>query len=477
MSGLPIIDALTEYKNKNIDYYAMPGHKMGRVFQDCEEGRQFIKNIIEYDITEVNGMDNLHNPEGIIKESLQHLTEYYNSRKSYYLVNGSTSGNMIMIFSAFNDNDKIIVERNCHKSIYNGIILRKLKPVYIENEINNDYDAPLSISREHLFKLIKDNRDAKGIILTYPNYYGVCTNLKEIVDEAKKYNMMVLVDSAHGAHFGVTDKLPGHANSMGCDMVVNSAHKTLPSLTQTSYLHVNNEALIDRTDFYMSMFSTTSPSYLFMCTLEYSRYYLQKYGYDKYNKLIALCESYRKKINTSEFFHIIDDEDIPDTLSKGMVLIDKSRYVISVPKGYSGHKFAEYLYNNNIQVEMNDERSVVLIFSPVNDERDFNHLYEVLIKCPKDQLKGQYVPIVKSHIPEMKYLPWEVISKKSCRCAIDDSEGKICGQAVIPYPPGVPLIMPGELIDKEIIESIRLCIDNSIDILGIDNNQINVINE
>lgn len=475
MSRLPIIDALQQYKEKEIDYYATPGHKMGRAFTTTKEGRKIISNMVEYDITEVEGMDNLHNPNGIIRESQELLAEYYGSQRSYYLVNGSTSGNLIMIFSVFNEYDKIIVERNCHKSISNAIMLRKLKPIYINNKMSYEYNAPFSVDKEHLFNLIKQNTDAKGIVLTYPNYYGICADLEDIVKEAPKYGMKLLIDSAHGAHFGICDELPCSAVNLGCDIVVNSAHKTLPSLTQTAYLHINNEELIEKVEFYMKIFSTTSPSYLFLSTMEYSRYYLETYGKNDYQKLINICENFRKKIDELKFYHIINEDDVIEVTQK--ILIDKTRYVINVPSGYSGTKLAEYLRLNNIQVEMADNRNVILIFSPVNDEADFLTLYEVLKKWPQSQLKGNSSINIDYIMPKIKYLPWQTEYMKTNICNIDEGINKVCGQSVIPYPPGVPIIMPGEVINADIINIIKMCVKNGIELIGLKEDKLVVLEE
>ena len=147
----------------------MPGHKGGLGFLETLRGKELYENLIKVDLTEVDGLDNLHHADGIIKESQQLLSEYYGSVKSYYLVNGSTSGNLAMIFSSFSEGDKIIVERNCHRSIFNAIVMRKLQPVYIKNKIHSKYDAPLPLDKEHFSSLISENKDAKGIIVTYPN--------------------------------------------------------------------------------------------------------------------------------------------------------------------------------------------------------------------------------------------------------------------------------------------------------------------
>jgi len=474
---LPIVDALLKYKEEENSYFAMPGHKMGKAYEDTKEGKILLDNFIKFDITEVEGLDNLHNPTSIIKEGQEQLANYYGCKKSYFLVNGSTSGNMIMIFATFKEGDKIIVERNCHRSVFNSIILRKLKPIYVMNEVSEKYDAPFSINKKHLFKLIKENQDARGILLTYPNYYGICTELEEIVKEAKKYNMKVLIDCAHGAHFGVIDELPDNPLKLGCDMVVQSAHKTLPSLTQTSFLHVNCDELLDEVNFYTSMFLTTSPSYLFLASMDYSRYYLQKYGSKDYSILINLCEEYRRKINLIGFYHIIDEHDIikKSSSTRNKVYIDKTRYIINVPKGFSGHLLLDYLKANKIQCEMSDSRNVVLIFATSNTRDDFDKLYRILKECNKDTLIDQYVKPMQFEIPLIDKLPWETLNMKKVEWSIKDSINKVCGQAIVPYPPGVPLIMPGEIITKDIIDIIGYYIDNNVTLLGVKENNLIII--
>lgn len=481
MPRLPIVEALLKYKEENNSYYAMPGHKGGKVFQQTEEGKLFLNNIINFDITEVDGMDNFHNPEGVIKEAQEELSKYYKSKKSYFLVNGSTSGNMITIFSVFNEHDKIIVERNCHRSVYNSIVLKKLKPIYIKNKISRDYDAPFTIDKEHLFSVMEANKDAKAIFLTYPNYYGLCSDMKAIINKAKEYNMKVLIDSAHGAHFGAVPELPANAVALGADIVVQSAHKTLPSLTQTAFLHVNCEELIEKVDYYTSVFSTTSPSYLFMASLDYSRYYLEKYGYDVYKELIKLSDEYREKINNLNHFHVIGDLDLKSNYDNNdcnnEIRIDKSRYIINLPKGYSGHALLQYLKSQKIQCEMSDHRNVVLLFGTDMTRNDFENLYQVLKQCNFEKIKDKYVLPIEADIPIMKLLPWETLDLENNKVKLTEAKDKICGKAIVPYPPGIPLIMPGELISEEIIDSINYCLYNKVTLLGIEEGMITIIKE
>ena len=216
LKELPLIKVINDYLEENIAPFSMPGHKHSKSFF----GDNLSELLLKGDITEFDGTDNLHKPEGCIKESQERLSQVYGSEKSYFLVNGSTSGNMIMIFAAFNEGDKVIVERNCHRSIMNSIVLRKLVPVFVKNIVHNEFKAPISIDEDDLKRVIKENPDAKGIILTYPYYYGVGINVASTIKLCKEKGLKVLVDSAHGAHFGFSDKLPMSAQKMGADIVV-----------------------------------------------------------------------------------------------------------------------------------------------------------------------------------------------------------------------------------------------------------------
>lgn len=479
MSRLPLVEGVLKYiKEENIPF-CMPGHKNGVGFLKTLQGKELYKNLIKGDITEVLGLDNLHCPDGIIKESQKLLSEYYRSIKSYFLVNGSTSGNLAMIFSVFNEGDKIIVERNCHRSIFNAIIMRKLKPVYIKNEINSKYDAPFPLDKEHFSCVINKNRDAKGIVVTYPNYYGICLDLQYVTEIANKYDMKVLVDAAHGAHFGASDLLPENPLKMGANMVVMSAHKTLPSLTQTAFLHVGAGVDIDRVDFYVSAFLSTSPSYMFLCSMDYARFYIEEYGKNDYEKLIELCQFYRDKINRLKKFYILGPEDLNEMSARqnedNRYTMDLTRYILNVSKGYSGHKLLGYLRGNKIQAEMSDSRNVVLIFSPFNSKEDFNCLYLALKNCDMNTLKEKYVDLIDYDIPISIMYPYEVMDREKTVIDVRDSEGEISAVAIVPYPPGVPIVMPGERIDAHTIAVIEYYVQCNVTVLGIDEGKVEIV--
>jgi arginine/lysine/ornithine decarboxylase len=475
LAELPIVEAVIKYAKEKNALFCTPGHKGGRGFKSLYF-KEFVDHAFEFDFTEVEGLDNLHSPEEAIKKSNKLLSELYGSYKSYFLINGSTLGNLIMIFSCFNEGDKILIERNCHKSIYNAVVLRKLKPIFIKNVLNEKLNVPLTMDVEHFLYNLKLHRDIKGAVITYPNYYGLCCDLKFIIGKCKEENVKVLVDSAHGAHFGICESLPESAVKLGADMVVTSAHKTLPSLTQTAYLHIGENVNSDKVNYYFNAFSSTSPSYIFLCSLDYARFYLDKYGKEEYNSLIKIADYYRDKINLLDHIHIIGKKDIMnDEFKKNIHDIDTTRYVINLDKGYSGHLLLKYLRKNGVQAEMSDESNVVLILSPFNTVDEFEKLYILLKKCDLTSLAGNTYDIVNYEIPELKILPADALNSDKKNLNYFEAEGEICGESIIPYPPGIPLLMMGEEVSRKHIEIINDYIENDVKVIGVNNKKISVL--
>jgi arginine/lysine/ornithine decarboxylase len=476
---VPLLEELLKYHEENNLLFSMPGNKAGIGFLSDNIGKEFVDKLGFLDITEVDNLDNLHCPEGIIKEAQDLLAKTYKAKKAYFLVNGSSSGNLTAIFSAFDEGDEVLIERNCHKSIYNGLILRKLRVKYIEPVIDDENGVFLPPNKENIYNALRKCSNPKGIILTYPNYFGITYDIENIILNVKTKGLKVIIDCAHGAHYGINERLPKTVSNLG-DYVVLSAHKTLPALTQGAYLLVNDESM--NLEFYLRAFTTTSPSYLIMASLDYGRYYLDKYGEKDYEKLINLAEKWKEKINKLNKVHILCSEDINKCqINRNQVqeneeyYIDLSRYVLIVPKGYSGHKLLEYLKKQKIQGEMSFSRGVVLIMSPFNSEKDFKDLYEAILKV---EMKNICAPIEAKYfrdIPEKRLEPYEVFGRRGEWCEIEKSEGFIAKEAIIPYPPGIPLVCPGEIISLNSINIIKDYVNNKKSILGVENNMVQVV--
>lgn len=473
MNNIPMINGIVKYLNEEIVPFSMPGHKMGRGFESIKD------ILINGDLTEVDGLDNLQHPEGIIKDAEDKLSKLYKSKKSYFLVNGSTCGNLIMIFSLFKEGDKILVERNCHKSIMNGIIMRKLKPVFINNIFHSKLKAPIGIDLNHLKKQIENNDDLKGIILTYPNYYGVGINIEETVKIARESNLKVGIDSAHGAHFGFSKYIPKSVQELKADIVVMSAHKTLPSLTQTAWLHLNNEKFIEEVEFYKNIFMSTSPSYMFMMSLDYSRNFLELYGEESYERLDKIIKGFKNEVEKLDYFTILDEGLLLDGLEKNIeindVKIDKSRIVINLEEGLNGNKLLEYLREKKVQCEMSDNKNVVLIPSPFNTEDDFKILAKALQECNIEVLRDEEIDFYLTEIPRKGLEPFEVLDCEYERINFEESKGKIIYESVVPYPPGVPMLIMGEIIEEKHINLIKEYMKNCVDIIGLKYGKIKVV--
>lgn len=465
---VPLLDEVLKYKKENNLILSMPGNKSGIGFLRDDVGREFVNNMGFLDITEVDPLDNLHAPEGIIKEAQELLAKTYDVRKAYFVVNGSTAGNLASIFDAFNEGDEILVERNCHKSVYNGIILRKLKVKYIEPVVYEDKGLFLPPTEKEIYKAINKCKNAKGIILTYPNYFGIGYDIVETLKDLKDRGLKIIIDGAHGAHYGITEKLPKSIVKYA-DYIVLSAHKTLPSLTQGSYLLINNDTNVD---FYLKAFMTTSPSYLIMSSLDYARYYLENYGKEDYDKLIDLAIKWSIKINNLNKVRVLSKEDLP----RGYDL-DLSRYILILKKGYSGHKLLNYLRSLNIQCEMSFSGGVVLILSPFNLEKDFEKIYNSLKSLNLELLVDTDYQNYCGLIPKKVLELYEAFNMEFEYVNIYESESKISKEAIIPYPPGIPLICAGEIISKEAIDIINGYIKNNKTIIGLKNGLVKVIKD
>lgn len=465
---VPLLDEVLKYKKENNLILSMPGNKSGIGFLRDDVGREFVNNMGFLDITEVDPLDNLHAPEGIIKEAQELLAKTYDVRKAYFVVNGSTAGNLASIFDAFNEGDEILVERNCHKSVYNGIILRKLKVKYIEPVIYEDKGLFLAPTEKEIYKAINKCKNAKGIILTYPNYFGIGYDIVETLKDLKDRGLKIIIDGAHGAHYGITEKLPKSIVKYA-DYIVLSAHKTLPSLTQGSYLLINNDTNVD---FYLKAFMTTSPSYLIMSSLDYARYYLENYGKEDYDKLIDLAIKWSIKINNLNKVRVLSKEDLP----RGYDL-DLSRYILILKKGYSGHKLLNYLRSLNIQCEMSFSGGVVLILSPFNLEKDFEKIYNSLKSLNLELLVDTDYQNYCGLIPKKVLELYEAFNMEFEYVNIYESESKISKEAIIPYPPGIPLICAGEVISKEAIDIINGYIKNNKTVIGLKNGLVKVIKD
>ena len=391
-------------------------------------------------------------------------------------MNGTTSAVQAMVMSACKKGEKIIMPRNVHRSAINALILSGAIPVYVNPGTNKDIGIPLGMSVKDVEKAILENRDAKAVLINNPTYYGICSNLKAITELAHKYGMKVLVDEAHGTHFYFSDKLPMSAMEAGADMAAVSMHKTGGSLTQSSLLLINNDINKGYVHQIINLTQTTSASYLLLSSLDVSRRNLALNGDKIVDRIIELAEYAREEINKLGGYYAYSKE-----------LIDKDAvYDFDVTKlsictlgiGLAGIEVYSILRDDyEIQIEFGDLGNVLAIISVGDEdlaiERLVSSLYDVKRLYAKDgsgMLDHEYIN------PEVVLTPQEAFYSNKKSLPLEESEGKICSEFVMCYPPGIPILAPGERITKEILEYIDYAKIKGCSLTGTEDEKIEFIN-
>ena len=362
-----ILNKLEELRDDNLTSFHVPGHKMGKVFQKLGY-KNILEEIYTLDTTEIDGTDNLHNAKEIIKESQDRAAGVFNSDKTIYLVNGTTCGIEASIMAVCNPKSKIIVNRDCHQSVINACILGDIEPIYIESKVCKKTNIIMGVDVENTKSVIDNNLDAKAIVLTYPTYYGKTFDLKAVCDYAHSKNIIVIVDEAHGAHLQLSDNLPKSAIEQGADIIIQSTHKTLPSFTQSSMMHIKgNRVDKNRIESMLRFLESSSPSYVLLTSLELAVDIYDKYGIKLMEDLLSNIDNFKSKFENNE--NIIIDNNM-----------DKTKIFVSLKKlGITGYELDSILREKyKIQVELSNYYGILLICTIGNDEEDFIVLEKAL---------------------------------------------------------------------------------------------------
>ncbi len=464
-----IYDNLMRYANEDYVPMHMPGHK--RNLKLCSD-------MYAVDITEIDGFDNLHNPTGIIKESMDNAARFYHAQKTYYLVNGSSCGNMAAISASALGKTDIIIARNSHKSVYNAIYINRLNAQYIYPDVINNYGINEQINPQSIEKLLQEYKDnnriekLSSVVITSPTYEGVVMDIKNISNICHYYGIPLIVDEAHGAHFRYNEEFPISALDMGADIVIQSVHKTLPSLTQTALLHIGYNSLISEKDIekYLDIYQSTSPSYLFMSSIENSlRWSQSAQGEKAYDNYVKMLYTLRTKLKTIPGLMLYEYE------SKGMTnrSYDISKLVIGFVKNDDKARYlkGQVLYDillkkYKIQLEMYSEIYIIAMTSVADKEEFYDRFYYALNEISKDIIddklddsnyKEESVYYInKEYHSVMSIYEADNKEKQIMTMPLDDSDitDRISSEMIVPYPPGIPIIVPGEVITKEVAKSI-----------------------
>lgn len=445
--------------------FHMPGHKGAALYKRLGY-EQFLNHMMDCDITEIEGADNLFQADSIIKSTMEAYKELYEVRKSYLLVNGTSCGLIAAIMASVKPEGKLIMARNCHKSVFNALTLGNISPVYAYPELIEEFGISGEILPEEIERLLKQNPDAEAVIIPSPNYYGICSDIEKIAEIVHHSGKILIVDQAHGAHLKFFSSLKGDnlkenrnqnllprpAEECGADIVVNSIHKTLASFTQSAVMNVVTDQVdLDVLEDKLQTVESTSPSYLLMGSLDINAELLKTTGSKLINDWRENLIDFYKQAETIQGLRIVNTGANMDWTK---INLDMSQC------GISGHELEKLLMEKNIFIELVTGNIVMCMTGIGNVKQDYDHLLEALrnisqIKYQKSgsiSQKDNFAELVKA-IPKQEKNYKIPVEKQYV--TLDHAHGHICASSIIPYPPGIPLICPGEIISQEAVAYVK----------------------
>ena len=465
-------DKLVEYSNG--DYYPMhmPGHKRNK------EMLQMV-NPYSIDITEIDGFDNLHHAEGILREGMSHAAALYGSEHTNYLIGSSTSGILAGVAACTKKGDKILVARNSHKAVYHAIYLNELVPIYIYPQLEEHFGINGGISPKTVEELLIKHQNIKLIIITSPTYEGVVSDVKTIGEIAHKYLIPLLVDEAHGAHLGFHPRFPKSSVQLGADVVIHSLHKTLPAFTQTGLIHINGKLVnYEEVERYLGIYQSSSPSYLLMASIEQCVTLLEQRQEELFSMYEKRLQLFYDRMNQLRKLKLLTREKVKKA---GFYDFDSSKITISV-KGtnITGNQlYYKLLKPYKIQMEMVSKDYVLGMTSICDTEEGFKRLGDALLEIDSklcdnvietnetdQESAGVGERIRNQNIPEIVMLSHNAYEKPSEVLSLPDSIGRVTAEYVYLYPPGIPLLVPGERINKSLVTDIVRYKESGLSIQG-----------
>ncbi|MBU9720499.1 MULTISPECIES: aminotransferase class I/II-fold pyridoxal phosphate-dependent enzyme [Bacillaceae] len=467
----PLFDGLLAHVNTKPIQFHIPGHKGGKGMDP--QFRDFIgENALSLDLINIEPLDDLHHPGGMIKEAQELAAEAFGADYTFFSVQGTSGAIMTMIMSVCGPGEKIIVPRNVHKSIMSAIVFSGATPIFIHPEIDDKLGISHGITTESVEKALRAHPDAKGLLVINPTYFGVSANLKDIVDIAHSYYVPVLVDEAHGVHIHFHEDLPLSAMQAGADMAATSVHKLGGSMTQSSVLNVQGSLVSpNRVQSIISMLTTTSTSYLLLASLDTARRQLVTNGKQLLTNVISIADDTRKRLNEIPGIYCPGTEMLNDGAIYDM---DPTKLTISIKGlGVTGHDVELWLREKyKIEVELSDLYNILCIIT-IGDTHDKTEiLLSALETLSKEQLakmdnhEPKKVNVHVPNIPTLALSPRDAFYAETEVITLKHSAGRISAEFVMVYPPGIPILIPGEIIDEENLTYIAKNIEVGLPVQG-----------
>ena len=473
-SRMPIYEALQQMKRDRLVPFDVPEHKHGK---GNPELTNFLgEKCMSVDVNSMKPLDNLCHPVSVIKEAEQLAADAFNAAHAFFMVGGTTSSVQSMIMASVKAGEKIIMPRNVHRSAINAMILTGAIPIYVNPEVDKRLGISLGMSIDQVKQAIIDNPDAKAILVNNPTYYGICSNLKEIVRLAHEHNMLALVDEAHGTHFYFSDDLPMSAMEAGADMASVSMHKSGGSLTQSSFLLLGPNVNADYVRQVINLTQTTSGSYLLMVSLDMSRKNLALNGKETFSKVRRLAHYAREEINQIGDYYAYCRELINGDSVYDFDVTKLSIFTLDV--GLAGIEVYDLLRDEyGIQIEFGDIGNVLAYISVGDSEANIERLVGALSEIRRRFKKDRSGMLDHEYInPEVVISPQAAFYGEKESLPLMQSVDRVCSEFVMCYPPGIPILAPGEKITKEILDYIQYAKDKGCFMTGPEDMEINNLN-
>lgn len=453
----PLLKALQRSAKKTHAAFYAPGHKQGKGINS--RFRDLIgKAALEADLPELPELDNLFAPEGVIKEAQNLASEAFGAAKTWFLINGSTCGIVSAILATCGEGDKIILPRNIHQSAIAGLVLSGAIPIFIHPEYDVIEGLAHNVTPETVEQALREHPDTKAVMMLHPTYQGVCSDLQAIAKIVHQYNIPLLVDEAHGAHFAFHPDLPPSAISIGADLTVQSTHKVLSAMTQASMLHIQGNRVSDRQiSKALQLVETTSPSGLLLASLDAARHQMATKGKELMSQTIALATEARIKLGEIPNLYVLNPKRSP-----GCQHFDPTRLTINVSKlGMTGFKVDEILDQQlGVTCELPLLHHITFIISLGNIPEDIQKLIQGFQSLADSTTSKTVSSSLTPHCPfpishPSKVTPRQAYFASTQTIPIREASDRICAELICPYPPGIPLLMPGEIITREAIDYLQ----------------------
>ena len=474
----PLFTAMKNYIADGAMAFHTPGHKQGKGIP-LQMKEIITDEGLKMEVSLMEELDDIHGASTCIKAAQDLAADLYKADESRFFINGTTGAIHAMILTALNPGDKVIVPRNVHRSVLGALVLSGAKPLFVQPEIDETYGIAMSITPEDVAEAVEKYPDAKALIMVYPTYYGVAADIKTIARIVHHHNMLLLVDEAHGPHLLFSSRLPMQALDAGADIVAQSTHKITGSLTQTSLLHMKGKR-VDKIRFnkMCSLVQSTSPNYILLASLDTARHQLATQGEKLVNNAVDLSNNLRKQINKIPGLQSFGAEYMN---TPGKYALDVTKITVNVRGlGITGAMAEQILrHKYKIQCELSDFYNVLFIISYADSHKECDFLLNALQNLAKDFSNKQVVPLVQIHLPKLpEYVlsPREAVFKPTTIVDFKHSAGKIAGEMITFYPPGIPIIYPGERINQEIIDYVTLQEENGGNVIGPEDTSLKTIN-